>query len=114
LKIKLDGKLFEMEDDMIEDLISEKVILKIDDTFKKIGGASSLIQSVLNGLLSSNGFKKIEGLTLIESALVEIVSSIITESKGKVIDLAEHGIMAKEVVEEKNLLPVESEGEQND
>jgi hypothetical protein len=87
LLIKLNGKLYEVEDDKIEDLLTEQVISKIDLVFEDMGAMSGIIKSTANSFLSSKGFKKIEGFSLIESSLIEIISSLMEENKHKILEL---------------------------
>jgi hypothetical protein len=99
MKVKIDGKIYELEKDKVENLLTEQVILKIDDVFEDMGAMSSTVKSMLNSLLLMKGFKKEKGSTLIESALIDIVSNLVEELEKGVIDLEKHGIELKEVEE---------------
>jgi hypothetical protein len=87
LLLKINEKLYEVEDEKIEELLTEQVISKIDVVFEDLGAMAGIIKSTANSFLSSKGFKKIEGLSLIESSLVEIISSLMEENKHKVFEV---------------------------
>jgi hypothetical protein len=83
---KLNGKKYEVEDDKIEELLTENIIMKSDELFNKLGGFEGTVKSLLNAWLSSQGYKKTKENSMLEIALVEMIAKLMEETKDQVFD----------------------------
>jgi hypothetical protein len=101
---KLNGKKYEVEDDKIEELLTENLILKTDELFNKLGSFEGMVKSLLNGWLVSQGYKKTKENTMLEIALMDMIDKIMTETKDQVFDFN-----LKEMIEEDEVKEVEDD-----
>jgi hypothetical protein len=83
---KLNGKKYEVKDDKIEELLTEHLILKVDDIFSKLGTFEGMAKSVLSGILVSQGYKKSKDNSMVEVALMDLIDKIMLETKDQVFD----------------------------